>query len=72
MRESLRPSPTWRARAEEIGADVLHHAVDERVLIQRHDTQALDASVLLAPLLGLLRSDDERVCKTVPGKRCSV
>ena len=36
------------------------------VLIQRHDTQALDASVLLAPLLGLLRSDDERVCQTVP------
>ena len=36
------------------------------MLIQRHDTQALDASVLLAPLLGLLRSDDERVCPTVP------
>ena len=39
------------------------------VLIQRHDTPALDASVLLAPLLGLLRSDDERVCKTVPVSR---
>jgi hypothetical protein len=39
------------------------------VLIQRHDTHALDASALLAPLLGLLRRDHERVRKTVPVSR---
>ena len=48
---------------------MLHPPSTNEVLIQRHDTQALDASVLLAPLLGFLRWDDERVCKTVPVSR---
>ena len=56
----------WRAAAEEIRADVLANAVDERgVFTQHYDTKALDASVLLIPLFGFLPPSDERVRNTV-------
>jgi alpha,alpha-trehalase len=56
----------WRAAAEEIRADVLANAVDERgVFTQHYDTKALDASVLLIPLLGFLPGNDPRVRRTV-------
>ncbi len=56
----------WRAAAEEIRANVLEHAVDDRgVFTQHYDTKALDASVLLIPLLGFLPADDVRVRATV-------
>jgi alpha,alpha-trehalase len=56
----------WREAAREIQADVLTHAVDERgVFTQHYGTKALDASVLLIPLLGFLPGDDERVRATV-------
>ncbi len=56
----------WRAGAEEIRADVLANAVDERgVFTQHYDTKALDASVLLIPLFGFLPPSDERVRNTV-------
>jgi GH15 family glucan-1,4-alpha-glucosidase len=51
---------TWRADADEIRADILGHGVSERgVLRQHYDTDALDASTLLAPLFGFVRGDDE-------------
>ena len=53
---------TWRATAEEIRADILEHGVSERgVLRQHYDTDALDASVLLAAIFGFLPADDERL-----------
>ncbi|HPY23781.1 MAG TPA: glycoside hydrolase family 15 protein [Mycobacterium sp.] len=56
----------WRAAADEIRADVLANAVDERgVFTQHYGTKALDASVLLIPLMGFLPPDDERVRNTV-------
>jgi GH15 family glucan-1,4-alpha-glucosidase len=56
----------WRAAAEEIRADVLANAVDERgVFTQHYGTKALDASVLLIPLIGFLPGNDERVRNTV-------
>src|SRR6185312_4028711 len=56
----------WRSAAEEIRTDVLAKAVDERgVFTQHYDTKALDASVLLIPLLGFLAPSDERVRNTV-------
>jgi alpha,alpha-trehalase len=56
----------WRAAADEIKADVLEHALDDRgVFTQHYDTEALDASVLLIPLLGFLPPTDERVKATV-------
>lgn len=59
-------STRWRAAAEEIRDDVLSNALDERgVFTQHYDTKALDASVLLIPLLGFLPGNDERVRNTV-------
>jgi GH15 family glucan-1,4-alpha-glucosidase len=56
----------WRQTADEIKADILAHGVSERgVLRQHYDTDALDASTLLAVLFGFLPPDDERLRKTV-------
>ncbi|HXL20420.1 MAG TPA: glycoside hydrolase family 15 protein [Streptosporangiaceae bacterium] len=56
----------WRTAAEQIRADVLARAVDERgVFTQRYGGKALDASVLLIPLFRFLPPDDERVRNTV-------
>jgi GH15 family glucan-1,4-alpha-glucosidase len=57
---------TWRAIAEEIHVDVLAHGVSERgVLRQHYETDALDASTLLAAMTGFLPADDERLHATV-------
>jgi alpha,alpha-trehalase len=56
---------TWRATADEIKADILEHGVRDGVLRQHYDTDALDASTLLAAIFGLLRGDDERLRKSV-------
>jgi len=59
-------SATWRATAEEIHADILAHGVDGRgVLRQHYETDALDASTLLAGLFGFLPADDERLRSSV-------
>jgi GH15 family glucan-1,4-alpha-glucosidase len=56
----------WELAAEEIRQDILDHAVDSRgVLTQHYDTTALDASLLLAPLVGFLPPDDPRLVATV-------
>jgi GH15 family glucan-1,4-alpha-glucosidase len=56
----------WGEVAEEIRADILANGVSDRgVLRQHYDTDALDASTLLAPLLGFLPGDDERMRNTV-------
>jgi len=54
------------AAAEEIRADILEHGVSDRgVLRQHYDTDALDASTLLAAIFGFLPGDDERMKNTV-------
>ena len=56
----------WRLAAEEIKDDILAHGVDDRgVLTQYYGTSALDASLLLAPLVRFLPSDDPRIRATV-------
>ncbi len=51
---------TWGKTAEEIREDILDHGVsDRRVLRQHYDTDALDASTLLAPIFGFLPGTDE-------------
>ena len=53
---------TWRATADEIRTDILENGVDKRgVLCQHYDTDALDASTLLAALFGFLPPNDERL-----------
>ena len=59
-------SSKWRDAAEEIRADILEHGVSERgVLRQHYETDALDASTLLAAILGFLPGTDERLQNTV-------
>jgi alpha,alpha-trehalase len=56
----------WRRAADEIHADVCARGTDDRgVFCQHYDTTALDASLLLLPLLGFLPPSDERVRATV-------
>jgi alpha,alpha-trehalase len=56
----------WERAAEEIKADILAHAVDERgVFTQHYGTKALDASLLLAPLVRFLPPDDPHIVATV-------
>jgi alpha,alpha-trehalase len=57
---------TWRATADEIRADILAHGVSDRgVLRQHYETDALDASTLLAGSFKFLANDDERLRNTV-------
>lgn len=56
----------WELAADEIKEDILTHGVDKRgVLTQHYDTTALDASLLLAPLMRFLPADDPRIRATV-------
>ncbi|WP_328522599.1 glycoside hydrolase family 15 protein [Kribbella sp. NBC_00359] len=57
---------TWTKTAEEIREDILEHGVSDRgVLRQHYETDALDASLLLAPQFGFLPGSDERIRATV-------
>jgi alpha,alpha-trehalase len=56
----------WQSLADEVRADILEHGVDARGVFRQHyDTDALDASTLLVPLVRFLPADDERVRATV-------
>jgi GH15 family glucan-1,4-alpha-glucosidase len=56
----------WQRAADEVHADVLANGLDDRgVFTQHYDTDALDASCLLMPLLRFLPADDPRVVDTV-------
>ncbi len=56
----------WEAAAAEIHADICAHGLDQRgVFVQHYDTTALDASVLLMPLVRFLPPDDRRIRDTV-------
>jgi GH15 family glucan-1,4-alpha-glucosidase len=56
----------WRAGAEEIKAEVLDKGVSAQGIFRQHyETDDLDASLLLLPIMGFLPPDDERVKSTV-------
>jgi GH15 family glucan-1,4-alpha-glucosidase len=66
LRGDLATTERWRAAADEIHADICENAIDARgVFTQHYETDALDASVLLMPLVRFLPADDERVRATV-------
>ncbi len=66
MREEHESVARWRAVADEIHADICEHALDARgVFTQHYGTEALDASVLLMPLVRFLPVGDERIRATV-------
>jgi len=57
---------SWQAKADEIKSDLCEYGVDDRgVFVQHYGTKALDASVLLIPLVRFLPPDDPRVRATV-------
>src|SRR4030095_11199829 len=57
---------TWCNAADETPPDICERGTDERgVFVQHYDTTALDASVLLMPLLRFLPAEDPRIRDTV-------
>jgi GH15 family glucan-1,4-alpha-glucosidase len=66
LRDDTERAERWQAVADEIQAEVLEKGVDSRgVFVQHYETDALDASCLLLPLLRFLPPDDERIVATV-------
>jgi len=66
MREEWDFADKWQKVADEIHQDVCANAIDDRgVFCQHYETDALDASVLLMPLVRFLPADDERIVATV-------
>ncbi len=66
MRDDIDMADRWQKAADEIHADICKNALDKRgVFVQHYDSDALDASNLLMPLVRFLPPDDERIVKTV-------
>jgi alpha,alpha-trehalase len=66
LRDDLEQAQRWQEVADEIHADICQRGIDERgVFVQHYDTTALDASLLLMPLVRFLPPHDERVRNTV-------
>jgi GH15 family glucan-1,4-alpha-glucosidase len=66
LREEWDLAMEWRSIADAIHADICEHALDDRgVFTQHYETTALDASVLLMPLVRFLPPDDARIRATV-------
>jgi GH15 family glucan-1,4-alpha-glucosidase len=55
----------WEREAERMREEILERGVRDGVFRQHYETDALDASTLLIPLLRFLPPDDERVRATV-------
>ena len=55
----------WQAKADEFHAEILERGVRDGVFRQHYETDALDASLLLVPLLRFLPPDDPRLRATV-------
>jgi alpha,alpha-trehalase len=66
LRGDREAAKRWRAAADEMHAEICDRGTDARgVFVQHYDTEALDASLLLIPILGFLPSSDPRVRDTV-------
>ena len=66
LREDRERAERWQVAADEIHADICANGVDDRgVFTQHYETDALDASLLLMPLVRFLPADDERIRRTV-------
>jgi GH15 family glucan-1,4-alpha-glucosidase len=56
----------WRAGADEIKAEVLERGLSDRGVFRQHyETDDLDASLLLLPIMGFLPPDDKGIISTV-------
>ena len=61
------PIERWRQVRDEIHTQVCARGYNEQrgAFVQAYDSDALDASVLLIPIVGFLPGDDPRVCSTI-------
>ena len=55
----------WEDVADRVKAEILDRGVRDGIFRQHYETDALDASTLLVPLVRFLPPDDERIRKTV-------
>jgi GH15 family glucan-1,4-alpha-glucosidase len=65
LRDDQERADEWQAVADEIHADVCEHGLRGGVFRQHYETDALDAALLLLPLVRFLPGDDPRVRATV-------
>src|SRR5438876_2775265 len=66
IREDDEKAEAWEAAANEIRDDICTNGLNkDGVFCQHYETDALDASVLLMPLVRFLPPTDERIRKTV-------
>jgi GH15 family glucan-1,4-alpha-glucosidase len=66
IRQDERTAERWEAAAAEIHTDICEHGLDERgVFVQHYETRALDASLLLMPMMRFLPASDPRIGNTV-------
>ena len=66
MHEEFEYAEKWQALADQIHQDICTNGVDERgVFVQRYGATALDASLLLLPMMRFLPPEDPRVRATV-------
>ena len=66
LRGDARREDAWRETAEQIRADILERGFTAKgVLRQHYDTDALDASNLLAAIFGFLPPEDDRLRSSV-------
>ncbi len=65
------PVESWRTLREEIHGEVIKRAwsSEKQAFAQSYDSDELDASVLIMPLVGFLPANDERVASTVEAIR---
>ena len=65
------PTEKWQETRDMIRGDVLEHGYDDEVgsFTQAYDTDALDATALLIPVVGFLPFDDEKVQNTIDAIR---
>jgi len=64
LRGETEMAARWRATADEIHAEVLERGVRDGIFRQHYDTDALDASTLLIPLVRFLPATDPLVRET--------
>jgi alpha,alpha-trehalase len=66
LRDDEEAAERWEGAAQEMHAEICDRGTDDRgVFVQHYETDALDASLLLIPLVGFLPASDERVRATV-------
>ena len=66
IRDEVDLGARWQQIADEIKEDICKNGTrEDGVFTQHYETDALDASVLLMPLVRFLPPDDDRICATV-------